>query len=180
MYALKEKMNESKNFLLQKNLASTNLRILEKEIESSNLTCQALVDRLKDETQRKDQLERDINCILEEARARDQGSSIEHIGKLEEQFSGLKLEKQALCAEFTEQCANLDFLKKKQEAVDALQKEIAYRKNEVYNLNEEIIRENEQCRKLREQDTELKERTAARDKRNREALEQFETESRRQ
>jgi predicted RNase H-like nuclease (RuvC/YqgF family) len=170
-------MNESNNFLLQKNLASTNLAILEKEIENSNITCEKLLTNLEQETQEKENLEREINCLLETVKERDREKSIQEIGKLEEEFLRLKEEKEVLKKEYNEYEDGLQYMMGKKEELEALEKEIEFRKNVIYNLNEEIIKETQQCSELQSQDrdSEMKNKLLA--KKHQGILNKFEEES---
>ena len=153
LYALKEKMKESKIFMLQKNLASANLSILEKEIENRNIMCEKLLITLQNETEEKEELEREMNIILENNKQSEtKQESIEQIGQLEAEFSEMKLIKENLKKEFNEHEEALEFVNKKNEEIDALKKEITFRKNVIFKINKQLIEENEKFIKVENED----------------------------
>lgn len=95
LFAIREKLQESKNFFLQRNLAQENLGVLEHEIQNKNQVCSDLLHKLAEQKQKKLSLERNVEESLKKYSDSEEGNRevlVNEISEFESQFMQAKIQ----------------------------------------------------------------------------------------
>ena len=176
---MREKLQEAKNFFMQRNLARENLEFLEREIHNKNQVCSNLLAKMASQKQLKITLQNQVEESLERHCKSDQAGRailMEDVTELENRFLEGKVALARLKVDFQDSANAIEVVRRKQSEYQALERERASREGEVERLKEELRGEIERAEGLAEETTGLEELTSQEVMHQRKDIKKFETE----